>query len=159
MLEELQAETAMANQKSSGLDGLPIEVYKCYGSILLKKLLDLLNWVAREGRLPASMTEATIVVLPMKGKDPLEVSLNRPMSLLCLDIKILAKVLAARLNRIIVKLIHPDQSGFIPDRSTSCNIQQIYLNIQTLTVHKGHFAFILRLRPLTSLSGIISGGS
>lgn len=37
-LEKLQnATAAMANQKAPGPDGLPIEVYKWYGSILLPK--------------------------------------------------------------------------------------------------------------------------
>lgn len=71
-LEELQNATAvMANQKSPGLDGLPTEIYKRYESILLPKLLEVLNWAASEGRLPSSMTEATIIVLPKEGIDPL----------------------------------------------------------------------------------------
>lgn len=46
----------------------------------------------------------------------------RPISLLNLDIKLLAKILALRLNLIIGGLIHKDQVGFIPRRQASDNI-------------------------------------
>lgn len=130
-LEELQRATAdMANQKSPGSDGLPVEIYTKYGGMLLPKLLEVFNWAAGEGKLPPSMTEATIIVLPNEGKNQLETASYRPISLLCSDVKILAKVLAVRLNRIISKVIHSDQTGFIPDRSVNVNIRRVYLNIQ-----------------------------
>lgn len=114
----------MANKKALGPDGPPIEIYKRYGGALLPKLLEVLNWAAREGKLPTSMTEATIIVLRKEGKNQLEAASYRPISLLCSDVKILAKVLAARLNRIISKLIHLDQTDFIPDRFPSVNISR-----------------------------------
>ena len=40
----------------------------------------------------------------------------RPVSLLNTDFKILAKVLASRLNKVINKLIDSDQLGYIKDR-------------------------------------------
>lgn len=40
------------------------------------------------------------------------------------------KILAIRLNRVIQKLVHPDQSGFISGRSTSINIRHVHLNLQ-----------------------------
>lgn len=82
-------------------DGLPAETYRRYGKVLLPELLGVLNWAAVEGELPASMMESTIVVIHKKGKDPLNPSSYRPISLLSTDIKMLAKVLAARLNKII----------------------------------------------------------
>ncbi len=51
-----------------------------------------------------------------KGKDPEEVSSYRPISLLTNDQKILAKALSIRLSSVIDKLVHPDQTGFIPNR-------------------------------------------
>lgn len=51
----------------------------------------------------------------------------RPISLLNVDIKILAKILALRLNPIIGGLIHKDQVGFIPRRQASDNIQHVIL--------------------------------
>ena len=45
--------------------------------------------------------------------------------------------MAAKKNKHIQKLIHPDQSGFIPNRSTSTNIRRLYLNLQTPTENIG----------------------
>lgn len=82
-LEELQkAVAALANKKSPGPDGFPVEIYKRYGEVLLPDLLRVFIGVMGEGRLPASMMETTIIVLPMKGRDPLNSSSYRPISLL-----------------------------------------------------------------------------
>lgn len=51
----------------------------------------------------------------------------RPIVLLNTDIKIFAKTLAAQLNKVIAKLIHPDQSGFIPRRTTFDCLEWQYL--------------------------------
>lgn len=116
-LEEIKLAVAeMANQKSPGLDGIPMETYKYYGKVLLLELLKVFNWAKEEGKLPVSMTEATIIVLHKEGKDPLETKSYRPISLLCTDAKIVAKILAVRLNKTISRLVHPDQTGFIPGR-------------------------------------------
>lgn len=63
----------------------------------------------------------------------------RPISLLCSDVKILAKALAARLNKIISKLIHTDQTGF---RSTSTNTRRVYLNMQLPIENSGKRAVL-----------------
>lgn len=50
----------------------------------------------------------------------------RPISLLNSDQKILAKILASRLNTVIDKLVHSDQTGFIPDRSSFNNLRGLF---------------------------------
>lgn len=107
----------MAGQKAPGPDGLPAETYRRYKKVLLPELLGVLNWSAMEGELPTSIMESTIVVIHKEGKDPLNISSCRPISLLSMDVKILAKVLAPRLTMVIQKLVHPDQSVLIPGRS------------------------------------------
>lgn len=67
--------------------------------------------------LPQTLTEATVTLLPKKGKDLEEVGSYRPISLLNSDQKILAKTLARRLGAFMCKLVHPDQTGFIPQES------------------------------------------
>lgn len=129
--EMWQAISDMPNRKASGPDGLPAEIYKQYGEMLVPELLKTLNWSAAVGSLPTSMSEATIVLIQKEGKDQVDTSLYRPISLLGSDVKILAKVLAARLNKCITTLVHPDQSGFIQNRATSKNIRRTYLNLQT----------------------------
>lgn len=65
---------------------------------------------AGEGKLPSSLTEATIITLPKEGKNQLEVTSYRPfISLLCSDVKILAKVLAAQLKNNLKTTFGPIQ--------------------------------------------------
>lgn len=81
LVELQQAIATMANQKSPGPDGLPIEAYKQYGKVLIPELLKALGGAIRGGHLPVSMLEATIIVIQKEGKDPLDVSAYRPVSL------------------------------------------------------------------------------
>ncbi|CAJ0961678.1 unnamed protein product [Ranitomeya imitator] len=76
------------------------------------------------------MREAIVVVIPKADKDPQQPESYRPISLLTADIKILAKALANRLSQVIDKLIHPDQSGFMPNKSTAINLRRLFLNMQ-----------------------------
>lgn len=71
------------------------------------------------GKLPHSMKEAIIVLLPIPDKDPTSPGSYRPISLLTADIKLLAKVKATRLSRVITDVVHDDQSGFMPNNRLS----------------------------------------
>lgn len=78
--------------------------------------------------LPSSMSEA-VVVIPKPGKDP-ELCLSyRPISLLNVDAKILTKILANGLNKVILSLIHGDQPGFMLGKGTDINIHWLHTNI------------------------------
>lgn len=82
------------------------------------------------GRLPDSMGQSVIVVIPRKDKNPLHPESYRPIWLLSTDVKILAKILASRLNKVIKHIIHSDQVGFMSNMSTAVNIRHAYLNMQ-----------------------------
>lgn len=75
------------------------------------------------GHLPAFMREAVVVLIPKPGKDPSLPSSYRPISLLPVDIKLLAKVLATRLSTVITEVIREDQTGFMANKSTAVNLQ------------------------------------
>lgn len=130
-LEELQiAVASLSNNKAPGLDGLPNELFKKFGEVLLPQLLEVFLSSMTEGNLPITMQEAVIIVLPKPGKDPAKSESYRPISLLPVDAKIIAKVLASRLSRVVSDLVHQDQTGFIPQKSTSINIRRLHLNLQ-----------------------------
>lgn len=86
--------------------------------------------------------ESTIIVLPKEGRDLLNPSSYRPICLLGADVKILARILASRLKKIITKYIHPDQSGFMPNSATSINIRKAYLNLQVPMSNTGSRAIL-----------------
>uniref|UniRef100_A0A8C5MTU0 Reverse transcriptase domain-containing protein n=1 Tax=Leptobrachium leishanense TaxID=445787 RepID=A0A8C5MTU0_9ANUR len=104
------------NGKSPGPDGLPAEYYKKCSKELNPALLSLFK-VIREGAPvhPHSLM-ATISLIPKPGKDHTCCSNYRPISLLNSDMKILARILANRLQRFLPQLVDPDQVGFIPGR-------------------------------------------
>ncbi|KAL0146484.1 hypothetical protein M9458_058115 [Cirrhinus mrigala] len=74
--------------KSPGPDGLESEVYK---------------------------EEANISLVLKKGKDPENCGSYRVISLLNVDLKLLSKILAFRLEKILPSVIDEDQTGFIKD--------------------------------------------
>ncbi|CAJ0967072.1 unnamed protein product [Ranitomeya imitator] len=114
-LEEIeQAITDMASGKAPGPDGFPIELYRKYREVLAPLLLQVFREIWRGGCLPDTFYEAHIIVLRKEGKDPLECGSYRPISLVNVDYKIFTKILATRLNSIILDIIHPDQTGFMP---------------------------------------------
>lgn len=88
----------MANNKSPGTDGFPSETYKLYSKPLLWQLLKHFNTALDVGKLPTSMNNAIIVVIPNSGKDKLYPDSYRPISLLNSDVKLLAHVLATKMN-------------------------------------------------------------
>lgn len=142
-LEELQqAMSEMEGQKSPGPDGLPVEIYRHYGKILLPELLMVLNWSVTGGVLLRSMMESSKITIHKEGKDPLDTASYRPIALLNSDVKMVATVLAARLNGVIQGLVHPHQLGFIPGRTTSINIRRVYLNLQVPTGGDGERAVL-----------------
>lgn len=99
------------------------------------------------------MTEATIILILKPGKDPLLPDSYRPISLLTTDVKLLARVLVTLLALVIQKLIHRDQSGFIPSRSTALNIRRLFLNMQ-IPVDKPSNRAVLSLNAAKAFDSI-----
>ena len=122
--EVRRAITSLAIGKASGPDGLPLEVYSKYVDILAPVLVQVFDAAFRVKRLPESMYLATVVLIPKPDKNLTDCASYRPISLLNTDYKILAKILAHRLNNVILNIIHPDQTGFMPGKSTSINLQE-----------------------------------
>ncbi len=78
------------------------------------------------GALPHLFNQAFISLLLKKGKDPFDCSSYRPISLLNTDVKILAKVLAHRLENILPSIISPDQTRFTKIHQSFYNICRLF---------------------------------
>ena len=86
--------------KSPGLDGLPYEVYLRMSHMFVPILMDMFN--------QGSVTKGVITLLKKGGKHVWEGLDNyRPITLLNTELKILARVLANRLQLVISDLIGP----------------------------------------------------
>lgn len=117
---------SLNKNKTPGPDGLPIEFYQTYTETLTPYLEELYHTALQAGRLPSSTMEALVTVLPKPGRDALEISNYRPLSLLATEYKILSKSLATRIQAHLDSLIHIDQCGFLQNRSTSLNIRRLH---------------------------------
>lgn len=91
-----------------------------------------------EGCLLPTMSEAVIVVIPKPNKDPDLCSLYRPIPLLNVDAKIVTKILANRLNSVILTLVHGDQSSFMPGKGTDLKTYSAYIHIFPWQPPKSH---------------------
>lgn len=87
-----------AKAKAPGSDVLPIDFYVHFSDVLVPRLLALYQAIFKAASLPESMREPIIFLSLKPDKDPLLPESYRPISLLQTDIKILAKILALRLN-------------------------------------------------------------
>lgn len=75
------------------------------------------------------MSEEVIVVILKPNKGPDLCLSYRPISLLNVDVKIVTKILANKLNSVILTLVHGDQTDFMPGKGTDINIRHLYTHI------------------------------
>jgi len=88
-------------------------------------LLEMINTSIRRGYFLRQTNTALISLLLKKQKDPTSCASYRPISLINVDMKIYAKVLARWLNKHLGNLIHCDQTGFVKGRFSSDNMRRL----------------------------------
>ena len=109
--------------KTPGIDGIPSEFYLENWNIISNDILALYNEVIDIGLLGQSQRRGIINLIP-KSNDNMYIDSFRPLSLLCCDYKILAKTIAERIKKLLIKFIHNKQFCGVPGRSINqCNIE------------------------------------
>ena len=111
----------MAPLKAPGPDGLPPLFYQKFwpsiGEDVSKAVLNCLN----SGSIPSSINRTFITLIP-KVKSPSVVSEFRPISLCNVIYKIVSKVVANRLKKVLPFIISDSQSAFQSNKAISDNI-------------------------------------
>ena len=123
--ELLKSIKAFKNGKTPGTDGLTAEFYKFFWADIKRCLLDSINFALENGIMSVEQRRAIISFLPKKENDRLFLKNWRPISLLNVDYKILAKALANCLTKFLPLLIDEDQTGYVKQLFIGNNIRLI----------------------------------
>ncbi|CAI5994610.1 unnamed protein product [Closterium sp. NIES-65] len=114
--EEVRAAVReLAPGKSPGQDGLPKELFEHNWDLLGPVLMQFIESFTRTAKLPREVSTAVTILLHKKGSKE-ELGNYRPITLLSTVYKVLAKVLASRLKKVLHEVISEDQAGFLPGR-------------------------------------------
>ena len=111
--ECLSALQSFQKNKTPGNDGLTSELYSAFWSLIGKHLVDCISYSYEFGELSNSQKQAIITLIEKKGKDKRLIKNWRPISLINIDAKIISKVLANRLEKVLPQIIHANQNAFV----------------------------------------------
>lgn len=116
---------SLQNGKMPGYDGFTVEFFKLFSTSIAPVLQRMYNESCSEGCLPPTLSEASISLLLKSDKDPLLCSSYRSISLLNVDLKILSKIIAQRLQQVLSSIISTDQTGFMLERHSFHNARRL----------------------------------
>ena len=123
--------------KAPGLDGIPIEFYLKYWDIIKDDIIEIITNIIDGTLLNENQSKAIITLIPKEGGDLSLLKSWRPVSLICCDVKIVAKILAKRLKPLMYSLISENQfcieGKSIIDCTTRIRDIMYYSGTQNLT--------------------------
>lgn len=125
----------LPSNKAPGPDGLTAEVFRSCWDFIKEDFMELICEFWLSGVLPEMIKEGLIRLIPKKADKKL-LKNWRPLTMLNTTYKILAKLLANRLKKVLPTLISRQQTGFIPGRYISENISIAWLTIDWVPRHK-----------------------
>ena len=111
----------LKNNKASGVDCLPGELFKTGGETLVRYMHQLLRTIWLTESMPDVWNQSVICPVLKKG-DPTRCENYRGISLISISYKVLSTILCERLKPYTNTLVGPYQCGFRPGRSTTDQI-------------------------------------
>ena len=126
----------MSNDKALGSDGIPAEVFKYDGPLLLHRLGEIIRQCWTNEAVPQEFKDANIIHLYKRKGDRTDCNNHRGISLLSIAGKIMARVILDRLVPAIAEKVLPEsQCGFRAGRGT---IDMIFSALQLQEKSKEH---------------------
>ena len=116
----------MKNNKFPGLDGLPKEFYLQFFEELGPLLCNLYKFCYERGELNPSARRGLISLIPKRNKNAKILSHYRPLTLLSMDYKILSKVMAERIKKVLPSIICEEQVGFMAGRNVATILRKSF---------------------------------
>ena len=114
----------MKKNKSPGSDGLPCEFYQTFWNNIKHFYYYTLGEIFQKNTMTYSQ-RLSLITLIFKNGDPQCLKNYRPISLTNTDYKIITFILATRLQKILDKTIHSNQSAYIKGRNIALNARLI----------------------------------
>jgi hypothetical protein len=111
--------------KAPGPDGLHAVFYKRFWHIIGEDLTDEVLIAVNSRTIPEGWNNTTVVLIP-KVENPEFVTQFRPISLCNVIYKVISKLIANRLKRLLPEIISPTQSAFVPGRLITDNLLVAY---------------------------------
>ena len=93
--------------------------------MLGRDLIDSFNSAYNTGEMSISQRRGVITLVPKEDSDRELLNNWRPITLLNLDYKIVSKIIARRIEKVLPLLVCSDQSGFVKGRYIGQNITLI----------------------------------
>ena len=117
--ELLKSLKSMKNDKSPGNDGITKKLYKFFWDDIKNSLSDSIKKFFISGELSTSQKQAVIKLIEKKDIDKRLIKNWCPIYLLNIDTKLISKVIAIRLKKVLNNLISENQIAYINNRFIS----------------------------------------
>ena len=144
MVSEVEVKKVLDSKqknKAPGIDGIPYAFYLTFWRLIKSEMTQMTNDVLNNGMITESQGTALIKLIP-KHRKPKKITDYRPVSLLCTDYKIVAGVIAARLQITLQNSIGHEQVGGVPGRNIVSNLTTIRDTIQLVSERGTHGGLI-----------------
>lgn len=112
----------LKNNKSPGEDGILSEFYKIFWEDIKKEFMIVIEYIQKHNLLSQSQYRGIITLLYKNGNRE-NIKNWRPITLMNIDYKIIAKIFGERLKKVLPTIIHADQRAFIEGRFISESIR------------------------------------
>ncbi|KAL3696875.1 hypothetical protein R1sor_010951 [Riccia sorocarpa] len=131
----------MKNDKSPGLDGFTTEMLMTCWPFIRGDCIAMIHHFWDQGELLRDTRTAVIKLIP---KNEFKELLKnwRPLSLMTLSYKLIAKIMAERLQKFFPQLVDPQQTGFIHGRSITNNLLTLKLGTDWARITNQKYMFI-----------------
>ncbi|KAJ3690445.1 hypothetical protein LUZ61_019609 [Rhynchospora tenuis] len=111
----------LSNNKASGPDGMPNEIFKLYWPHFKHSIMQIFDKLSNDVPLDLEKLNFAHIILIPKFEGAQTVTDFRPISIINLIPKLISKVLALRMQPLLPDLISQSQTGFIKGRLISEN--------------------------------------
>ena len=134
--EVLEAIKSGKAGRAPGFSGYTKEFYRHFAPDLIDFILKYIWYTEEQGILSTNQRMGIITLLPKGDKDKKSLKNWRPITLLSTLYKLISSVINNRFRRVLPKIIHQDQKGFVDGRYMGEVTRTIYDAIDDAHTHR-----------------------